>query len=432
MTAGESGHALVGQSKEQLQALEQAWSAELDAISGANQQLDLSRGKPGVEQLALSDGLETMIAGDYISIDGTDTRNYGGLMGIAEARALGAQIMDVPADEIMAAGNSSLNLMHLVLHTATDLGLWGDERKWRNSNKIKVLTPVPGYDRHFVLCEHFGMEMINIPMLASGPDMQRAAELAAADANIKAIWCVPKYANPTGCTYSADTVKSMAELPKLAAAEDFVVLWDNAYAVHHFEQPGDSLASIRDAAATAATSEHIVQFASTSKITFAGGGVGFVSAASNVLQSLSAHLSVQTVGPDKVNQLRHARFLSGRIAEHMEQHATILRPKFALVDRMLSEQLGALDIASWTQPNGGYFISLDVLPGLAQKVVAMAKTAGLVLTPAGATFPYGIDPEDRNVRIAPTFGSLSELQGAMQILTLCVKLASARHLLAQG
>ena len=394
--------------------------------------LDLSRGKPGVEQLALSDGLETMIAGDYISIDGTDTRNYGGLMGIAEARALGAQIMDVPADEIMAAGNSSLNLMHLVLHTATDLGLWGDERKWRNSNKIKVLTPVPGYDRHFVLCEHFGMEMINIPMLASGPDMQRAAELAAADANIKAIWCVPKYANPTGCTYSADTVKGMAELPKLAAAEDFVVLWDNAYAVHHFEQPGDSLASIRDAAATAATSEHIVQFASTSKITFAGGGVGFVSAASNVLQSLSALLSVQTVGPDKVNQLRHARFLSGRIAEHMEQHATILRPKFALVDRMLSEQLGALDIANWTQPNGGYFISLDVLPGLAQKVVAMAKTAGLVLTPAGATFPYGIDPEDRNVRIAPTFGSLSELQGAMQILTLCVKLASARHLLAQG
>ena len=432
MTAGESGHALVGQSKEQLQALEQAWSAELDAISGANQQLDLSRGKPGVEQLALSDGLETMIAGDYISIDGTDTRNYGGLMGIAEARALGAQIMDVPADEIMAAGNSSLNLMHLVLHTATDLGLWGDERKWRNSNKIKVLTPVPGYDRHFALCEHFGMEMINIPMLASGPDMQRAAELAAADANIKAIWCVPKYANPTGCTYSADTVKSMAELPKLAAAEDFVVLWDNAYAVHHFEQPGDSLASIRDAAATAATSEHIVQFASTSKITFAGGGVGFVSAASNVLQSLSAHLSVQTVGPDKVNQLRHARFLSGRIAEHMEQHATILRPKFALVDRILSEQLGALDIANWTKPNGGYFISLDVLPGLAQKVVAMAKTAGLVLTPAGATFPYGIDPEDRNVRIAPTFGSLSELQGAMQILTLCVKLASARHLLAQG
>ena len=432
MTAGESGHALIGQSKEQLRALEQAWSAELDAKSGANQQLDLSRGKPGVEQLALSDGLETMIAGDYISIDGTDTRNYGGLMGIAEARALGAQIMDVPADEIMAAGNSSLNLMHLVLHTATDLGLWGDERKWRNSNKIKVLTPVPGYDRHFVLCEHFGMEMINIPMLATGPDMQRAAELAAADANIKAIWCVPKYANPTGCTYSADTVKSMAELPKLAAAEDFVVLWDNAYAVHHFEQPGDSLASIRDAAATAATSEHIVQFASTSKITFAGGGVGFVSAASNVLQSLSAHLSVQTVGPDKVNQLRHARFLSGRIAEHMEQHATILRPKFALVDRMLSEQLGALDIANWTKPNGGYFISLDVLPGLAQKVVAMAKTAGLVLTPAGATFPYGIDPEDRNVRIAPTFGSLSELQGAMQILTLCVKLASARHLLAQG
>jgi aspartate/methionine/tyrosine aminotransferase len=429
MTAGESGQALATQSREQLQALEQAWSAELTEISGANQQLDLSRGKPGVDQLALSDGLETMIAGNYISADGTDTRNYGGLMGISEARELGAQIMDVPAEEIMAAGNSSLNLMHLVLRTALDLGLWGDERKWRNSDKIKVLTPVPGYDRHFVLCEHFGMEMVNIPMLQSGPDMQLAAELAAADKSVKAIWCVPKYANPTGNTYSPETVKAMAELPNAAAADDFVVLWDNAYAVHHLQQPGDPLASIRDAAATAATSEHIVQFASTSKITFAGAGVGFVSAASNVLKSLSAHLSVQTVGPDKVNQLRHARFLDGRIAEHMEQHADILRPKFALVEEVLTKQLGALDIASWTQPNGGYFVSLDLLPGLAQEVVTMAKSAGLVLTPAGATFPYGIDPEDRNVRIAPTFGSLPELQGAMQILTLCVKLASARQLL---
>ena len=429
MTAGESGQALATQSREQLQALEQAWSAELTEISGANQQLDLSRGKPGVDQLALSDGLETMIAGNYISADGTDTRNYGGLMGISEARELGAQIMDVPAEEIMAAGNSSLNLMHLVLRTALDLGLWGDERKWRNSDKIKVLTPVPGYDRHFVLCEHFGMEMVNIPMLQSGPDMQLAAELAAADKSVKAIWCVPKYANPTGNTYSPETVKAMAELPNAAAADDFVVLWDNAYAVHHLQQPGDPLASIRDAAATAATSEHIVQFASTSKITFAGAGVGFVSAASNVLKSLSAHLSVQTVGPDKVNQLRHARFLNGRIAEHMEQHADILRPKFALVEEVLTEQLGTLDIASWTQPNGGYFVSLDLLPGLAQEVVTMAKSAGLVLTPAGATFPYGIDPEDRNVRIAPTFGSLPELQGAMQILTLCVKLASARQLL---
>ena len=275
MTAGESGQALATQSREQLQALEQAWSAELTEISGANQQLDLSRGKPGVDQLALSDGLKTMIAGNYISADGTDTRNYGGLMGISEARELGAQIMDVPAEEIMAAGNSSLNLMHLVLRTALDLGLWGDERKWRNSDKIKVLTPVPGYDRHFVLCEHFGMEMVNIPMLQSGPDMQLAAELAAADKSVKAIWCVPKYANPTGNTYSPETVKAMAELPNAAAADDFVVLWDNAYAVHHLQQPGDPLASIRDAAATAATSEHIVQFASTSKITFAGAGVGF-------------------------------------------------------------------------------------------------------------------------------------------------------------
>jgi DNA-binding transcriptional MocR family regulator len=431
MTAGESGRALAEQSKQELQTLEQAWSAELTEISGANQQLDLSRGKPGVDQLALSDDLETMIAGNYISTDGTDTRNYGGLMGISEARELGAAIMEVPATEIMAAGNSSLNLMHLVLNTALDLGLWGDQRKWRDSPTVKVLTPVPGYDRHFVLCEHFGMEMVNVPMLESGPDMQRAAELAAADASIKAIWCVPKYANPTGNTYSPETVTAIAELPKAAAADDFVVLWDNAYAVHHLELPGDPLMSIRDAAATADTSEHIVQFASTSKITFAGAGVGFVTATSNVLQNLSAHLSVQTVGPDKVNQLRHARFLNGRVAEHMAKHAEILRPKFALVERVLTEQLSDLKIAHWTQPNGGYFVSLDLLPGLAKEVVAMAKAVGLVLTPAGATFPYGVDPEDRNVRIAPTFGSLPELEGAMQILTLCVKLASARQLLAK-
>tara|TARA_B100000900_G_scaffold290161_3_gene249021 strand:+ start:4286 stop:5584 length:1299 start_codon:yes stop_codon:yes gene_type:complete len=431
MTAGESGQPLANLTLSDLQALERAWTDALEKVSGANQQLDLSRGKPGAEQLSLSDALETTIAGNYISADGTDTRNYGGLMGITEARDLGAEIMGVPAAEIMAAGNSSLNLMHLVLSTALTLGLWGDDRKWRNSETVKVLTPVPGYDRHFVLCQHFGMEMVNIPMLENGPDMQRAAELAAADPSIKAIWCVPKYANPTGNTYSDDVVTALAELPNRAAANDFIVLWDNAYAVHHLEQPGDTLASIRDAATTAATQEHIVQFASTSKITFAGAGVGFVASGAKVLQNLMGHLSVQTVGPDKVNQLRHARFLNGRVAEHMAAHAEILRPKFALVEEILTEQLGDLAIAQWTQPKGGYFVSLDLLPGLAKQVVTMAKESGLALTPAGATFPYGIDPDDRNVRIAPTFGSLPELAGAMEILTLCVKLASARQLLAQ-
>jgi aspartate/methionine/tyrosine aminotransferase len=432
MTVGKSGQPLAELSKTELQALERDWTDALTQVSGTNQQLDLSRGKPGAEQLSLSDALETMIAGNYISADGTDTRNYGGLIGINEARDLGSEIMDVPAAEIMAAGNSSLNLMHLVLSTALNLGLWGDERKWRNSEPVKVLTPVPGYDRHFVLCQHFGMEMVNIPMLEDGPDMHRAIELAAADSCIKAIWCVPKYANPTGNTYSEDTVSALADLPNQAAAKDFVVLWDNAYAVHHLQQPGDVLASIRDAAIAAGTHEHVVQFASTSKITFAGAGVGFVASGANVLKNLTAHLSVQTVGPDKVNQLRHARFLNGRIAEHMAAHAEILRPKFALVERALTEQLGGLAIAQWTQPNGGYFVSLNLLPGLAKQVVAMAKDAGLVLTPAGATFPNGVDPDDRNVRIAPTFGSLEELAGAMEILTLCVKLASARQLLGQS
>ena len=432
MTVGKSGQPLAELSKTDLQALERDWIDALTQVSRANQQLDLIRGKPGAEQHNLSDALETMIAGNYISADGTDTRNYGGLMGIAEARDLGAEIMDVPAAEIMAAGNSSLNLMHLVLSTAFNLGLWGDERKWRNSEPVKVLTPVPGYDRHFVLCQHFGMEMVNIPMLEDGPDMHQAIELAAADSCIKAIWCVPKYANPTGNTYSDNTVSALADLPNQAAAKDFVILWDNAYAVHHLQQPGDALASIRDAAIAAGTHEHVVQFASTSKITFAGAGVGFVASGANVLKHLTAHLSVQTVGPDKVNQLRHARFLNGRIAEHMAAHAEILRPKFALVERALTEQLGGLAIAQWTQPNGGYFISLDLLPGLAKQVVAMAKDAGLVLTPAGATFPNGVDPDDRNVRIAPTFGGLEELAGAMEILTLCVKLASARQLLGQS
>jgi DNA-binding transcriptional MocR family regulator len=255
--------------------------------------------------------------------------------------------------------------------------------------------------------------------------------LAAEDADIKGIWCVPKYSNPTGCTYSDATVAAMAELPHQAAADDFVVLWDNAYAVHELTADGNVLASIFAAAQSAGTLEHVVQFASTSKITFAGGGVAFIAAAETVLAAVERELSFMMIGPDKVNQLRHARFLQGRLAQHMQAHAKILRPKFGAVRDILQQELGGLDIAQWTDPIGGYFVSLDLMPGLASEVVQMAQAVGLTLTPAGATFPYGADPQDRNVRIAPTFATLEELRTAMQILTLCVKLASVRKLLNQ-
>ena len=386
--------------------------------------LNLSRGKPAADQLELSNGLEDVIEGNYRSADGTDVRNYGGIRGIAEARQLGGEFLDVPASTVLVGGNSSLQLMYLTVSTALRVGLWGDERRWSTSSPPKVLAPVPGYDRHFALTEALGIEMVNIPMTPTGPDMARAQALAAGDASIKGIWCVPKYSNPTGCTYDADTVAALAELPNVAAADDFVVLYDNAYAVHDLERPGDVLTPIYEQAEARGTTAHLVQFASTSKITFAGAGISFLSSDEVVLKRLEHELSVMTIGPDKVNQLRHCRFLGNRLDAHMQAHAALLRPKFAIVQNTLEAELGPLDIATWTRPNGGYFVSLDVQPGLANRVVNLAAEIGLTLTPAGATFPYGADPNDQNVRIAPTFAELDELKVAMQVLTLCVKLAT--------
>ena len=411
------------------------WHDQYNGLGGGNLKLDLSRGKPGVEQVSLSDGLDGILQGNYIAADGTDTRNYGGTRGIQEARELGAQIMGVPVEHTIAAGNSSLSIMHLVLRSAMDLGLWGDERRWSNNtsatNRPKLLAPVPGYDRHFVLTRHFDIDLIPIPMTEHGPDMA-AANAAVADPSVKGIWCVPKYSNPTGCTYSDEVVEQMAALANTAAADDFVVLWDNAYAVHDLYETGDALASVFTAATAAGTLDHVVQCASTSKITHAGAGVAFASASTTVLDALDKHYSVLTVGHDKVNQLRHVRFLQGRLAEHMAAHAAIIRPKFELVEEIFSRELGGLGIASWTKPRGGYFVSLDVPPGLAGKIIAMAKAVGLTLTPAGATFPNGDDPQDRNIRIAPTFGSLEEIHAAMDILTLCIKTASAEQILDRG
>lgn len=413
------------QLEQQIEDLTRAY----ERLQGNNIKLDLTRGKPDAEQLALSDALDGILDGDYLASDGTDARNYGGLLGLPEIRALGSELMDTPAEAIIAGGNSSLQLMFITLDLALRHGL-GSLRPWSRAEKPTILCPVPGYDRHFKVCEELGIAMRCVDMTETGPDMAQVLA-AAADANVVGIWNVPKYSNPTGFTYSEETVSAMAELPKRAAADNFVVLWDNAYAVHDFAEPFDQLASIYNAAALAGTSDHIVQFASTSKITFAGAGVAFVASGEQSLAAIVNRLSTMTVGPDKVNQLRHARFLGGRLREHMKQHAALLAPKFACVEEKLSADLGNLGIASWTKPKGGYFVSLDVLPGLARKIIAMAAGAGVTLTPAGATFPYGDDPQDRNIRIAPTFAPLADVANSLDTLTLCVRLASARTLLEQ-
>ena len=392
------------------------------ALQRANKlALDLSRGKPSPEQLDLSTELNAPLA-SLIAEDGTDARNYGALRGIPEARALGGDLMNLAADRVLAAGNSSLFLMYQVAATAMQRGLWGDDRRWSRAERPRMLAPVPGYDRHFTICESLGIEMVNVPMQDSGPDMDQARRLAAGDASIKGIWCVPKYANPTGCIYADETVAAMAELPQAAAADDFVVFWDNAYAVHDFEFPAAPLANLYDLAVAAGTAEHLALFSSTSKMTYASGGLGFCGGSDALLNALEGTLSLMCIGPDKVTQLRHARFLSGRIEEHMARHAAILKPKFAIVDQVLEEELGGLGIARWTQPNGGYFVSLTTPPGTAADIVKQAGDVGLKLTPAGATFPYGRDPNDDNIRIAPSFAPLNELEAAMRVLTGCVKL----------
>ena len=407
-----------------LLALQTELTRELQLQQGNRLALDLTRGKPAADQLDLSAGLDDAIAGDYFAADGTDTRNYGALTGLAEAKALGAELMGVDPDDVICWGNSSLTLMHICVDLALREGLWGDERRWSRARAPKLLAPVPGYDRHFTLTEALGIDMLPVPMTDTGPDMDSVMRLAAADDAIKGIWCVPKYSNPTGCIYSAACVAQLAELPKRAAADDFVVLWDNAYAVHDFSFPSAPLTPILPAARKLGTHDHIAIFASTSKITYPSAGLGFFASGARALNALTERLSNASIGPDKVNQLRHARFLGGRLEQHMAAHARLIKPKFDLVEASLREALGPLEIATWTTPAGGYFVSLDTRPGLAKRVGELAASAGLKITKPGATFPYGNDPEDRNLRIAPTFADVSDVKAAMGVLTLCIKLAS--------
>lgn len=394
------------------------------ALKGANLALDLTRGKPAADQLDLSNALDGILAGDFRAEDGTDVRNYGNLRGLPEARALGARLLDVEPDEVMAGGNASLTIMFFVLDAAMNAGLRG--APWRESGPAKAICPVPGYDRHFVVAEAVGMDLVSVPMTDDGPDMDVVEDLVANDPAMRCIWCVPKYSNPTGCIYSPDTVRRLASLPSKATGS-FLVLWDNAYAVHDFHFPPRPLTPILPLAKEAGTADAIAMFASTSKVTFSGGGIAFLGGSENFLAAMEARLSTFMIGPDKVNQLRHVRFLGNRLEEHMRAHADLARPKFEAVQHGLDRGLAGTGLATWTKPEGGYFVSVDTVPGLAKSVVALAAELGVALTPAGATFPHGKDPDDRNIRLAPTFATLEEVEAGVDVFTLCVRLAAARR-----
>ncbi len=409
--------------------------ARLDQLQAQGLKLDLTRGKPASDQLALSNELDGILGADYRLADGSDARNYGSLLGIPEARALGGELLDAPPECVIAGGNSSLSLMHLVLDTALRTGLWGAGSAWCEAaaaagGRIKFLCPVPGYDRHFTICDALGIEMIAVPMNDAGPDMDAVEHHVSRDPLIKGIWCVPKYSNPTGCVYSDAVTARIATLPR-QAGPNFLVMWDNAYAVHDLVIPAPRLRSLTPLLADAGTMENAVLFASTSKITFAGAGVAFLASGGGVITALEHAMSAMTIGPDKVNQLRHARFLDGRLEAHMQRHAALIRPKFDAVLERLEASLAPLQIADWTRPKGGYFISLNTLPGIAKCVVARARAAGVTLTPAGATYPGGHDPNDTNIRIAPTFPNLVDVEAATDILTLCIELESIEQILTR-
>ena len=402
---------------------------QYEEIRDRGLKLDLTRGKPSAEQLALSDGIDGILNGDYRCEDGTDARNYGGLRGIPEARKLGSRLLEIPVSQVIAAGNSSLQMMYQTVDVLTHFGLAGEPLA--TPHRLKAICPVPGYDRHFTLTARLGYDMVNVDITDTGPNMDEVENLVRNDPSTCFIWCVPNHSNPTGCVYDSETVERLAELPRLRSERDvpFYVLWDNAYAVHDFEPDVPRLDSIWEHAQTKGTINRIIMFASTSKMTHAGSGVAFWGASNLVLNDIEKYLTPMLVGPDKVNQLRHARFLDNGngIESHMKKHAEILRPKFHAVMNGLTTSLGNLGLASWTVPVGGYFVSLDVQPGLATTVVKLAATAGLALTPAGATFPYGKDPNNANIRIAPSFATQQEVEAAIETLTVCVKLAAVQN-----
>lgn len=418
-------------SVEELKELKTKLDAEFEEVKARGLNLDMSRGKPSAEQLNLSMGMMDVLTSDtdLICQEGVDCRNYGVLDGITEAKQLLADMMEVPKQNIIIFGNSSLNVMYDQIARAMTHGVLGST-PWAKLDKVKFLCPVPGYDRHFAITEHFGIEMINVPMTATGPDMDIVEKLVAEDDAIKGIWCVPKYSNPQGITYSDETVRRFARLKP--AAEDFRIYWDNAYGIHHlYEDKQDQLIEILEECEKAGNPNLAYKFSSTSKISFPGSGIAAIASSDENLAEIRKQMKVQTIGHDKVNQLRHARFFGdiNGMVEHMRKHADILRPKFDAVLETLDRELGGLEIGSWIAPRGGYFISFDSMEGCAKAIVAKAKEAGLVMTGAGATFPYGKDPKDSNIRIAPSYPTLEDLKVAAEIFVLSVKIVSVDKLL---
>ncbi|MCP5150454.1 MAG: aminotransferase class I/II-fold pyridoxal phosphate-dependent enzyme [Ectothiorhodospiraceae bacterium] len=393
--------------------------------------LDITRGNPSLEQLELARGLDGVLGGDYRLADGTDARGYGGgLDGIPEARALAAAWLGVEARETLVGGNSSLELMYLYLDHAHRQGVRGPETAWSRLGPARFLCPVPGYDRHFRITQELGIELLPLPMGDDGPDMDQAEAMVRDDPAIRGMWCVPKYSNPGGQIYSDAVVERVAALARHAGPH-FRVMWDNAYAVHDLDAVPASLASVMEACRRHGTEDAVVLFGSTSKVTFAGAGMAFMAASADNLAAFKRMLGVLTIGPDKVNQLRHVRFLRDMegVYRHMQGHAGILRPKFDCVQRHLADGLTGRGMGTWTRPRGGYFVSFETRPGLAREVVRLAAEVGLKLTPAGAAYPYGKDPRDSHVRIAPSYPPLAELDRAMEVFVTCVQLASVRQVL---
>ena len=418
-------------SKEELLALKESLNKEYAEAKAKGLALDMSRGKPSAKQLDVSLGLLDTInsSSDLKALDGTDCRNYGVLDGILEAKKLMADMMGTTPDHVIVYGNASLNIMYDQISRAYTHGILGNT-PWCKLDKVKFLCPVPGYDRHFAITERFGIEMINIPMSESGPDMGMVEEYVSKDASVKGIWCVPKYSNPQGYTYSEETVKRMAALKP--AAEDFRIFWDNAYVIHDlYDDNKDEIADIISECEKAGNPDMVFEFASTSKVSFPGSGIAALATSANNIADIKKQLTIQTIGHDKLNQLRHVRFFKdiNGLKEHMRKHAEFMRPKFEAVESVLEEELGGLGIGSWTEPKGGYFISFEAMDGCAKAIVAKCKEAGVKLTGAGATFPYGKDPKDSNIRIAPSFPTPEEMKQAADLFVLCVKLVSVEKLL---
>ncbi len=418
--------------KEQLAAEKSSLLKQYEDFKAKGLKLDMSRGKPAPEQLDLSiDMLLHCLDGDYKSSNGIDCRNYGILDGIPEAKKLFEEMLQIGDDEIIVGGNSSLQLMYDTIIRALHFGVYGGDKPWGKCDKVKFLCPVPGYDRHFAICESLGIEMIPVQYKNDGPDMDVVEKLVAEDEEIKGIWCVPMYSNPTGITYSDEVVRRFAALKP--AAKDFRIFWDNAYCVHHLSDDHDTLLNIIEECKKAGNPDMVFQFTSTSKISFPGGGLAVIAASKNNIDFIKNQMTVQTIGFDKLNQLRHCKYFKNfdGIKAHMKKHAAIIQPKFSVVLYMLNKELSPLGIGKWVSPKGGYFVSFDAMEGCAKRIVSLAAEAGVVMTGAGATYPYGKDPKDSNIRIAPTFPSVAELRQAMEIFCVCVKLASVEKLLAE-